>query len=449
MTFFIEICVSGMLRRDQFEAALNQALVRHPLLTAQVSRTWRGPVWCQATETVTTDWSEGTLNQCSLQNRQIDLTQEAGLRISVGWTPTSSRIVFQFHHAAADGIAGIQFIGDVLAFYGLMTAEKGEPAPEPVSVQADVLARRSQLWEPAHQPGRLLQRLLVKGWEVLHTQPCGLRGSQEVPDSQSPANPFVTRILDRAAVRDIRKQAIQWNVTPNELYTLAMFQTLHDWNRQDDSQPRRGAIRIGIPVTLRTPTHDLSPAANILSYIFLTQNGRQIGNRDALLSYIHRETQSMMAAWDSRLVPLVFDFIRRIPAGMQILTGMPRRFSTSMLANVGDVKKQLRNRFPIRQGKCVAGNVVLEYLLGAAPNRPGTSLGTSLGTYAGQLFINLNCDPYHFTSTEAEELADLFVDRLNGLRQTTETSCTGDSDRSRPASQPDESSVAAELTANW
>ena len=35
-----------------------------------------------------------------------------------------------------------------------------------------------------------------------------------------------------------------------------------------------------------------------------------------------------------------------------------------------------------------------------------------MGTYAGTLFINLHCDPLSFTREQAEELADLFVNRL-------------------------------------
>ena len=412
MTFFVEISVSGQLLQSEFRQAVEQALSRHPLLTSTVSNSWRGPGWNPTGQTPEILWTEGAPQFCSLESRRMDLKNKLGLRISVGHDDESSRIVFQFHHAVADGIAGIQFIGDVLAFYGIATTGSREDRPELAPVDNACLALRSQLWEPNHKPNGLLKRLLIKGWEVLHREPCELHGADQQPDRSAPVNPFVTRVLHRSTVRDIRKRATTLNVTPNELYTTTMFQTLRSWNRQRGCVVEKQAFRVGVPVTLRTPSHDMSPAANILSYVFLTQTGQQIQNSEKLLSYVQREVHAMMNNWDSRLVPVVFDLIRKMPGGLKALTSIPRRFSTSMLANVGDVKRQLRNRFPIRHGKCVAGNVVLEYLLGAAPNRPGTALGTSLGTYAGQLFINFNCDPFRLSPNDAETIADEYVSRL-------------------------------------
>jgi hypothetical protein len=72
----------------------------------------------------------------------------------------------------------------------------------------------------------------------------------------------------------------------------------------------------------------------------------------------------------------------------------------------------LNARFPLRHGKCVAGSVVLEGLFGAAPIRRGTDIGTSLGTYAGRLLVNFNCNPRVFTREDMEEFADLFVATL-------------------------------------
>ncbi len=54
----------------------------------------------------------------------------------------------------------------------------------------------------------------------------------------------------------------------------------------------------------------------------------------------------------------------------------------------------------------MAGNVTLEALLGAAPVRPGTRLAVSLGTYAGNLLININCDSTVFSAADAERFVD-------------------------------------------
>ena len=85
----------------------------------------------------------------------------------------------------------------------------------------------------------------------------------------------------------------------------------------------------------------------------------------------------------------------------------------------------------------MAGNIILEYLLGAAPIRPGTWLGLSLGIYAKKLFINLNCAPLRYSSEDSNRLADLFVSSLLDLAQTT--SQAGSSHAGERAPEPNNS----------
>ena len=89
--------------------------------------------------------------------------------------------------------------------------------------------------------------------------------------------------------------------------------------------------------------------------------------------------------------------------------------ATSVLANVGDVKRQLNCRFPLKKGKCVAGSLTLEGLFGAAPIRRGTTIGISLGTYAGDLLVNFNCDRNLFGKEQSEQFADLFISHMKQL----------------------------------
>ena len=108
-------------------------------------------------------------------------------------------------------------------------------------------------------------------------------------------------------------------------------------------------------------------------------------------------------------------YMLKIPGLLRCLLRMNRCFTSAILTNVGDIRRQFTARFPLKQARCVAGNVILDVLKGAVPVRPNTRLSASVGTYAGNLYINMHCDPLSFTREQAEELSDLFVNRLKQL----------------------------------
>ena len=440
MGFFIEIEVSGRLQQSEFEMAVKGALSRHPLLDACVQSTWRGKEWIPANDSPRVSWTDDKPALPTISQRFIDLRKEAGVRIFVGFRPEASRVVFQFHHAATDGIGAIQFIGDILAIYGQATCSRSHNAPELEPVDLDSLALRGQRFDPNWEHQGSLVESLGRIAEIVGVHPCVLSapaGSSAIDVDTIDPNPFVTRVIERNEVQQLKQSAARQGVTPNELYTLAMFRTLHAWNERCGRSCDSKSIRIGLPASLRTPAHDASPAANILSLMFVTQKGRAVHDSDALLRFIHRDINRIMSAGDHAVFALIMQLTQRVPGGLNLLTGMPRRIATAMLANVGEVKRQLRNRFPLVSRKCVAGNITLEHLLGAAPIRPGTRLGTSLGTYATRLFINFNVDPYLLTREQAQQIADDYVSRLIELGESPSIDSNGsvDADEVSPSSR--------------
>ncbi len=428
MTFFLDVGLAGALCRSSFEQALQQALWRHPLLTSSVESRWTGIYWVDSQLAPTIRWSEGEPQPPSQQERFVDLRQTSGLRIWTGVTEVRARIVFQFHHAATDGVGAIGFIGDLLAFYGQLTCENPSRSPELGLIEPDRLLQRGQLWEPDHRPRRLFRRLAKWAWKLATALPTDLAtrpdsswpASHMMQDPPSPAevvSPFVTRILNTEQVLSIKAAADEQGCTTNDLYTLALFRTLERWNRLCGRTTSREAYRVGLPVTLRTPRHQDSSAANILSYMFLTRRGSEVSDQRQMLRYIHETSQNVLISGESGLTPWAMGGLRCIPGLFRLTSCAPIRFCTAMFANVGDIRRHFRSRFILDQGRCVAGNVVLEHLLGVAPIRPGTWLGLSLGTYAKKLYINLNCDPRRYSPADSNRLADLFVNTVLELTQ--------------------------------
>ena len=131
-----------------------------------------------------------------------------------------------------------------------------------------------------------------------------------------------------------------------------------------------------------------------------------------LLADIHRQTSAIVNESQGRFVATGLKYVTKFPRFLWCLLRFNRCFTSVILSNVGDIRRQFTARFPLKQGRCVVGNVTLEALTGAVPIRRNTRLSTSMGTYAGKLYINLHCDPQSFTREQAEEISDLFVDCL-------------------------------------
>jgi hypothetical protein len=407
-----------------------------------------GVFWIDSQLLPDIQWAEGDPQLPPPRERFIDLRRTAGVRVWAGVAKDFTRVVFQFHHAATDGIGAIQFIGDLLACYGLLTCENPRLAPELSPLQHNGLIHRGQPWEPEHRPRRLLHRLAMWTWKLARVIPTDLAARQVVSEAPCPrikdappasdaASLFVTRILSPEQVLSIKAAADSRGCMSNDLYTLAMFHALEKWNRSCGRTTDHEAYRVGLPVTLRTPRHDDSPAANILSYMFLTHKGSELSDHQQMLRHIHETSHSVLISSDSGLVCWSMGVMKRIPGMLRLASCSPVRFCTTILANVGDVRRHFRSRFSLDKGRCVAGNIILEYLLGAAPIRPGTWLGLSLGIYAKKLFINLNCAPLRFSSEDSNRLADLFVSSLLDLVQTT--SQAGSSHAGERAPEPNNS----------
>jgi len=194
-----------------------------------------------------------------------------------------------------------------------------------------------------------------------------------------------------------------------------MFQTLRRWNNLHDADGRRKTLRLGVPVTLRTPLHDDSPCANILSYMALTSFAGD--EPDQLLERIYKRTARTVGGVDGPVFTLgVGGVVTHLPwIGKFCSNRTNYCFTTAIISNIGEVRRALANRFPLKKGRCVAGSVTLEALLGSAPVRPQTGVAIALGTYAGQLFINATCDPHIFSHADATSFLDMYTETLQQL----------------------------------
>ena len=125
MTALYEDSFHGTIDRGRFEHAVNCALREHPLLRSHVDATGRRPVWKPAKDAA--PWCSWGREDDDLRYpddvEYIDLTREVGVRYWVRSQADGGRILFQIHHACADGLGVTDFVLDVLRAYANPAAE--------------------------------------------------------------------------------------------------------------------------------------------------------------------------------------------------------------------------------------------------------------------------------------------------------------------------------------
>ena len=113
---------------------------------------------------------------------------------------------------------------------------------------------------------------------------------------------------------------------------------------------------------------------------------------------------------------------RRIPFAFRISRMMQPEFATAVLGNVGDLRRLLENRFPLKNGRAVAGNVVIQRIDGVAPVRRNTNITMTFGTYGGELILNLRSNPEVFSCEDSQRLLSRVATRIHKMAESGDPS---------------------------
>jgi hypothetical protein len=332
-------------------------------------------------------------------------------------------LLIQLHHACCDGIATLQFIGDLLALYAeeqqglapgaileeLPTERLRDRAAVDVGTSSPTpwYAGLRDLWVTARVWGRLLLRTCCS------LAPPDRRDTRRDAETSrvSPREflTFETHLLTAVQTLQLKKAAAARSVTPNDLLLRDAFVTIRQWN-ESAGMPHRGACRINMPVYVRSRNAPTIPASNGIGFAFvtITPKGR---SDDWILDEVHVQTQQIKhwklalyflgglatAIKRPRLVRRVLD--RKRPLATMVLSNLAQVLTTSPLPRLAD-------------GRLICGNVVLEHVAGVPPVRPLTSASMVVMEYAGRLAIALRCDTHTFRPRDTHALLDLFVSQV-------------------------------------
>ena len=173
-----------------------------------------------------------------------------------------------------------------------------------------------------------------------------------------------------------------------------------------------------MPINLRERGDDRMPAANRMSYAFLTRRASDGTDPQALLRSIQRET-ARIKRWNQGQV-----FLDSMAFTQRFIGRLPFRLlrnachSTVVLSNMGNLSRWLRADFPSEAGRLKVGDLVLEDLVGVPPLRAKTRAAFLISRYGRRMGLAVHCDPYLFRTEDGAALTGLFVNRLRDTIQS-------------------------------
>lgn len=417
MTFVIEMDFEGVLKKTEFEDAVEQTLLRHPLLTSRIEIGKRDlPVWIPQEDLKPTIsyGAESDLIECP-EGDQFDNTQEAGVRIYVRQGTEKVRITFYFDHKCTDGVGAHIVCGEIMAYYA-NGVEGKEVAQLPE--QNPLLLKTRQQRQLVYGGISLTQRPHWHAWKyafkVAGFASQTLASRFKKTDKQlRPRFGVLTDSLDPAEHKVLREAAVQHGVTVNDIVIAELFLTLVKWNKSLGKLKRR-KFKVLMPSNLRQRGDDEMPCANMTTYNFISRKPKECQDRFSLVKSIRDDTNEIKTKNTGA------DFLEAIAKGFGLSWLIPfvvssrSTLSSAVISNVGDPTRRYTCRIPREKGDVVCGNLKLEQVGGSPPLRPNTRAAWAITTYRRKLSVSVRLDPFLYDQDDSVKILEMY---LNGLRE--------------------------------
>lgn len=423
MSFFLDLDFSGQLDRTVFDAALEEALARHPLLLCVVAPEKKNRLcWVLATDkTSPLDWADDSVPLTIENGAFIDIRHSTGLRIWVRQGCDSARVTMQFHHAACDGTGAYRFVGDLLACYmrrlPCCAGEVELANFDPASLKVRRSKMRTILMhDSAVKKFRLA---MAQAWGHIGTRVAPLRAPDQRP--QKAVLPgMVKQTFSAGELANLRKAATSRGGTLNDLFLAKLFQAIQVWNGSTSGNRK---VRILVPADMRDGQDFEIPACNMTACTFITRTADEIANDERLMELVIKDTLELKSNRPQH------DFVNSITTAMEgsmlpWILWASRSLATCVFSNAGDPSRRFTGRLPKQRGKVSCDEFTLEGITGVPPLRKLTRGTLSSSAYGRQLTFSLRCDPYLFAEDDTRALLQLFCEQLQPLaaprRETAE-----------------------------
>jgi hypothetical protein len=338
--------------------------------------------------------------------RPPNLGAESGVRLVVLDGPGTDRhrVILHVQHAVCDGLAALEFLGDLWALYDgrepppFKAADRGVPAGDPTApatTAADM--RRDALAFSRFRPAPLAP----------------LRGESNGVDApDAVAVPYIARVFDRDVASRLRRGATARGISVNDVVVTAVMRAAIAWNAETSGRP--GNVRINVPVSLRPPG-SRQPARNVLGYAFLDRTPDECRDREPLALSIATATRWILGANAAAEFLVGLRPFDRVPGLLRLLTRLPLCHATGVVSCAGDPSRRMRSGVGKIDGLDAPGGVVIRGMWGVPPLRPGTRVAIGAMAYAGTLSLCCACSAGPDVQAAARRFLDLVQPELEAF----------------------------------
>lgn len=423
-TGFMQLVFQGRFEPNALQSAFEIALARHPLLAAFIRTGAKGkPEWIAGeTAQAKVHWIPPGQPLALDVPWFLDLRREIGMRVFMREVGDRTEMFTQNHHACCDGLGVLNFLSDFLGAYHRLRTPDAEPVPQ-VALDPHRLRDRGRFgmtWASwlARLPKDLLASLASIEFLSHHPVPVAsprINGERCQASGGSLVPAVAGLTLSEEETLQIRKAARELGCTMNDLLLAAVFLTVGRWNRALVPGNEKRVLRVMIPTSLRSPEDVATPAANIVSMVYLDRRLHRYRTPRQLIHSVRRE-MNVCKKWRLGLTLIQFiRLFRHLPGGLAPMLPEDRCLSTSVLSNVGDLTRCLA--LPVRDGRIVVGDTVLERYDVLPPVRPLTAASFGANSYNGRMCLAIHCDPYTFTPADAQNLLECYGRQVVAIAQ--------------------------------
>ncbi len=409
-----ELTVSGPFDLDAAMQAARQIAPRQPMACARLEKGhWGRRYWVADNQSIEQLRWETMDEAASDSPRSVDLWHGPAIRLLMQSNGETTRLSFRIPHAAVDGVGGLQCLVEwLIAYHQVIT---GAERPRLRQLDVGQLARRNHL--------RLLSReFIAKLWiqpiAMLGASKFLLREVTSLSNAQGDEQPldasrdfqYLSRDISPDALRRLQQDARSAGATVNEFLVRSVFLGIHGFLKAAGRHQEGQWLRLMIPINIRDYADRRMPAANRASIVQLDRTDRDFADPDGMIWGLNYELGNIRK-WNLEKTFLL------IVRCMSVVPGLIRRSTrkkicraTSVLTNLGSPLDRVK--LPRRDGKLVAGNLIIEDIDLIVPLRPLTAVGFAAVRYAGQQKLTLHYDPIQMSGEQAKQLMDFVVDEL-------------------------------------
>jgi hypothetical protein len=419
VTFQLQFTLDGPVDLSAVREALAQTLWRHPLLCSRIVKRRGRWHWQFDTSLVPEVQIEESLwRQQRPWQQRVDLRNEGGLRVWAALNGSSTIATLQFHHACCDGLGAAQFLEDLAVNYTNLVCRDTEPFalreldPWLLRDRQDSQQRRvATIAGSAFRRARIMLQRSFRflGSKIEQLQPLTTRRPEPADDTHIHSHRF-----DKAVTRQLRDVARGSNAQLNDLLIRDLMLTLGDWNTRAGGVVRNGRICLLIPTSLRGPTDDRLPAANVVGCVFLQAPRSLLPDARGLLRHVCHEMGLVHKVQGGWIFVQIIKSLQRWPGLFPLTMRLTRQrcLCTGVLSHLGNALNSISARLPGARGTIRFGAARLTDLRGVPALRTGTRVSVASHMFDGCLHVHLRGDPNLLGPEASEQLLQQFVRRL-------------------------------------